>query len=93
MATDAAWPTTTKAADCEAHVTIEEYMRLAHAALDEAYTDALRRGIATLSEHGEPTEEELQAFTTWYQQMLEVDRTANLAKIRSFLERDGKALQ
>ena len=67
-------------------MTIEEYMRLAHAALDEAYTDAL-------SEHGEPTEEELQAFTTWYQQMLEVDRTANLAKIRSFLERDGKALQ
>jgi hypothetical protein len=48
---------------------------------------------ATLNEHGEPTEEELQAFTTWYQQMLEVDRTANLAKIRSFLERDGKALQ
>jgi hypothetical protein len=45
LATDAAWPTTTKAADREAHVmTIEEYMRLAHAALDEAYTDALRRG-------------------------------------------------
>jgi hypothetical protein len=40
-------------------VTIEEYMRLAHAALDETH-DALRRGIATLSEHGEPTEEELQ---------------------------------
>ena len=74
-------------------MTIDEYMAKAHAALDEAYADALKQGVATLSEHGEPTEEELQAFTTWYQQMLEVDRTANLAKIRSFLERDGKALQ
>jgi hypothetical protein len=73
--------------------TIDEYMRLACAALDEAYTDALKRGVATLSEHGEPTEEELQVFTTWYQQMLEVDRVHNLAKIRSFLERDGETLQ
>ena len=74
-------------------MTIDEYMAAAHAALDEAYRDALRQGIATLNEHGEPTEQELQAFTTWYQQMLEVDRAHNLAKIRSFLERDGKTLQ
>ena len=45
-------------------MTIDEYMAAAHAALDEAYRDALRQGIATLNEHGEPTEQELQAFTT-----------------------------
>ena len=74
-------------------MTIDEYMAKAHAALDEAYADALKRGIASLSEHGEPTEEEREAFTTWYQQMLETNRTENLAKIRSFLERDGETLQ
>ena len=53
----------------------------------------LMRGIASLSEHGEPTEEELAAFTSWYQQILETDRANNVAKIRSFLERDGETLQ
>ena len=43
-------------------MTIDEYMAKAHAALDEAYADALRRGIASLSEHGEPTEEELASL-------------------------------
>jgi hypothetical protein len=74
-------------------MTIEEYMAAAHAALDEAYADALRRGIATLREHGEPTEEELAAFTSWYQQMLETNRAENVAKLRSWLEREGETLQ
>jgi hypothetical protein len=74
-------------------MSIDEYMAVACAALDEAYTDALRRGIETLSEHGQPTEEELKSFRTWYQQMLEVDREQNLSKIRSFLERGGQPLQ
>ena len=42
--------------DCGApHMTIDEYMAKAHAALDEAYANALKQGIASLSEHGEPT--------------------------------------
>ena len=61
--------------------------------LDRAYAAALKQGIASLAEHGEPTEEELQAFTTWYQQMLETDRANNLVKIRSWLEREGGTLQ
>ena len=74
-------------------MTIDEYMAKAHAALDEAYADALKQGIESLGEHGEPTEEELQAYTTWYQQMLETDRANNLVKIRSWLEREGETLQ
>ena len=74
-------------------IDIDTYMAKAHVALDEAYADALKQGIATLSAHGEPTEKELQAFTDWYQQMLETNRAENLAKIRSFLERDGETLQ
>lgn len=74
-------------------MTLDEYMRKAHAALDEAYADALRRGIASLGEHGEPTEEERQAFIGWYTQLLETDRANNLAKLRSWLEREGETLQ
>jgi hypothetical protein len=73
-------------------MTIDEYMAKAHAALDEAYAAALKQGIATPNAH-EPTPEELQAFTDWYQQMLETDRANNLVKIRSWLERDGETLQ
>ena len=74
-------------------MTIDEYLRLAHVALNEAYADALKQGIATLREHGEPTAEESQAFTSWYTQMLETNRAENLAKIRGWLERKGEPLQ
>ena len=74
-------------------MTIDEYMAKAHAALDEAYADALKQGIASLGEHGAPTAEELQAFTSWYTQMLETNRAENLAKVRSWLEREGASLQ
>ena len=74
-------------------MTLDEYMLKAHAALDEAYAHALKQGIASLSEHGEPTEEERQAFISWYEQLLETDRANNLTKLRSWLEREGKTLQ
>ena len=74
-------------------IDIDTYMAKAHAALDEAYADALKQGIASLSEHGEPTEEERQAFIGWYTQLLDTDRANNLAKLRSWLEREGETLQ
>ena len=74
-------------------IDIDTYMRLAHVALNEVYTDALRRGIASLGEHGQPTEIEIEAFTRWYEPMLQASRAENLAKVRSWLEREGASLQ
>ena len=74
-------------------MTIDEAMAQACAVLDEVYADALRRGIVTLSEHGEPTEAEIEAFVRWYEPMLQANRADNITRIRDWLQRGCKSLQ
>ena len=74
-------------------MTIDEAMAQAVAVLDEVYADGLRQGIATLNANGEPTEAEIETFVSWYEPMLQANRADNLARLRNWLEREGKTLQ
>ena len=63
-------------------MTIDEAMAQAVAVLDEVYADALKQGIAMLNTHGEPIEEEIETFVSWYEPMLQTNRADNLSRLR-----------
>ena len=74
--------------------TIEQHLAKAAAYFDEVIAPhALERAAATINTHGDPTQEEYEAFMEQQVQGLQADRARLLKELRSFLERDGETLQ
>jgi hypothetical protein len=74
--------------------TIEQHLAKAAVYFDEVIApNTLKSAVATISTHGDPTEEEYVAFMQQQAQQVQAERARLLKEFRSFLERDGEPLQ
>jgi len=74
--------------------TIEQHLAKAAVYFDEVIAPhALECAAATINTHGDPTQEEYEAFMQQQAQQVQADRARLLKELRSFLERDGEPLQ